>query len=290
MHEAGGFLELVAELAQHERRTLSPLPDPAMPSLDQLPRRHAVQLLAEILNAAPMIATCTSIANALEKPSPRVERQSIAVFAPVERAYFQTLLEQLLASEAPLDVCAAVQDYHTRLSLAVRMSNTSASLTGTASMGVDIEILADCWRRTAHAAMDAIAAIDRVVGSRNSHCVTRPATALLSAAEAGGEPCLEPDGRVTIPGYAERRRDVRRPLQLAATVQIGHRSMPVMICDASRSGLGLQCNNDARQGDPIMLRRPNERPLSGVVAWATETRIGVRLSQPLETTDPLLTG
>ena len=77
-------------------------------------------------------------------------------------------------------------------------------------------------------------------------------------------------------------------MQLAATAQIGSHIVPVMIRDASPSGLGLESRYIARPGERIVVRMPGDRQLAGDVAWSDGQRIGMRLDQRLMLGDPLL--
>ncbi len=266
------------------------------------------QILDEIATSGILIAVSAGIANAAAKGSLAVRRSSVTIYAPVQTPLFRTLTGSLPRHVADANLCRAVQAYCVRLSLAQRMTwsfaGTDDNVLATSPAGataarpavrvtaVDGDVLADAWRRACRATTDCMAALQAALGPLAGDQASPVAFAseLLRQAEAGGCPCMEPDGRVTIPGWAERRREPRHTVQLAATAQIGERFIPVMIRDASPSGLGLESSQMAAPGERIVVRLPGDRQLPGDIAWSDGQRIGVRLDRPLMPGDPLLVG
>ena len=281
-----GFQGLLAELAQIEVRAVASSEGQPELGNNHKTARLATQLLSELLNTAPLITVATAIANAVEAGHPRLHRRAIAVYAPVQTPSFQKLVERLLDTETSLDICAAVQNHCARLSLAVRMCRAGDD--GVIAVPeVDIEILADAWRRAAGAATDAIEALSALAKALPEDRLL-PALSLLQLAKSGETPCIDADGRVTIPGWAERRREKRRSVHLAAIAQIGRQVVPAMIRDVSPSGIGLQCTYQAAPEERIIVRLPGDRQMAGTVTWSDGQRIGVMLDQRLEVGDPLL--
>lgn len=300
-----GFENFVAELARNEEQITVDADHQLI--ADRQPHRLVGPVLDEVANAAVLIAAVTAIANAAEQGLANPGLSGISTFAPTQPAYFQTMVAALLGSNADLAICRVVQAYCARLSLAQRLvtarmvtaplvtAHRSPPLAGApgearAQADVDPEILAYAWRRACRAAIDCIETLARSQ-SGAAPGQLKPYTTMLDVlrlAEEGKTPCLEPDGRVAIPGWAERRSDVRHTLHLAATAQFGERTVPVMIRDASFAGLGIDCAHPASPGARITVRLPGDRALSGEVAWANGRRIGIRLAQRLAAGDPLL--
>ncbi len=318
-----GFESFVADLVAFEERQMdrSNAVSPkdlarAAPTIAQTAApvitRDTAQLLGQILDeistAGVLIAVSTAIANAAEKGSLAVRRSSIAVYAPVQTPLFRALTGSLPRHVADAKLCRAVQAYCVRVALAQRMTKSFAGVDDEASAtsptgatatpapvrngAVDAELLADAWRRACRATIECMTEVGAALGpTAVGHTSTVTFTAeLLRQSEAGGYPCLEPDGRVTVPGWAERRREPRNAVQMAATAEIGGRYIPVMIRDASASGLGLESAHIAAPGERIVVRLPGDRQMPGDVAWSDGQRIGVRLEHPLMPGDPLLTG
>ena len=293
-NSVAGFENFLADLVRNEEQ--AERSDTSGRPLNGRSGRLAAQVLDEVVNASVLIAVTTAIANAAERDAGLLRRAGIAIYTPSDQPFFPSMVAALLDSDAGLETCRTVQAYCARLALARRLTQgltgagTGAREASARAATVDPEILADAWRRTCRAAIDCIETLSRGLGhgmpggAEPNNDVLK----LLRLAERGETPCLEPDGRVTIPGWAERRQEERRPMQLAATAQIGAHIMPVMIRDTSPSGLGLACTHRAGPGDRIVLRLPGDRTLLGRVAWADGQRIGVRLDQRLLAGDPLL--
>lgn len=282
-----GFENFLADLAQLEEQADHGA-SPGKPETG----RVVVQILDEIVNASVLIAVTTAIANAAEKGERAVRTSELAVYTPALTPVFHGLVDKLLGGNADLSVCQSVQNYCARLSLAQRMSQAFGNErrdSGDVAI-IDPELLSDTWRRACGAAIACIENLtppsDATPKNRagpNAHTL-----AILRMAARGASPCIEADGRITIPGWAERRREPRRSVQRAASLQIGQRMMPVMIRDVSTSGLGLDCPAEATPGERVVVRLPGNRMLPGEVAWADGKRIGIRLDQRLVESDQLL--
>ncbi|MFM9941055.1 MAG: PilZ domain-containing protein [Hyphomicrobiaceae bacterium] len=284
---------LAAELAEYEafERFRSTRPD--LPAADRRPLRVAVTLKGELLNAAVLIAAATSLVNAIDRGGERLPTaRALSVFVPAPSASVSRAIERLLAEDIDLAICQLLQAYAARLFLAQRMSASFADDAGStaATTHVDAEILADAWRRTCAAAAAAIRALDTIEGQLATAPTSGEARILelLARAEAGGTPCLDPDGRITIPGWAERRRERRQELRQTATATLGATLVPVVIRDASTSGLGLDLPREAQGGERLTVQLPGGREIAGEIAWSDGQRAGLRLDRRLTENDPLL--
>lgn len=281
------FAEVAAELAEYEafERFRSNRPD--LPAADRRPLRYARALKAEIVNAAVLIAAAASLANAIEAGGPDAPSpKALAVYVPPPATTLAAALERLIGEDVDVEVCHALQSYAARLALAQRMSASFAEQAAGSNL-VDPEILADAWRRTcaaARAALSAIEALDRVPAQATELRVTD----LLAQAEAGRQPCLDPDGRVTIPGWAERRRETRHDMRADAIARFPNGTVSVVIRDASLSGLGLEMDRRSKPGERVSLTI-GSRELTGEIAWADGRRAGLKLDQRLLPGDHLLT-
>ncbi len=285
---------LAAELADYEAFERFRTSRPHLPTAERRPLRVAISLKGELLNAAVLIAAAASLVNAIERGGERQPAaRALSVFVPGPSASVAGAIERLLAEDIDIAICQHLQTYTARLSLAQRMSAAFAEEPTTSTTGnahVDAEILADAWRRTcaaARAAIKALDAIDALMGSTPTHAETRVLD-LLTRAEAGGTPCLDPEGRITIPGWAERRREPRQEMRQSATATFGAATVPVVIRDASNSGLGIELPREAQGGERLTLKLPGGREITGEIAWADGQRAGLKLDRILAANDPLL--
>ncbi len=286
------FGKFLADLAQHEASTYASSPaSPAAHALAANETRLLLQLRDEVLQSAVLVVVSAGIANALEKQHPKVGRHSLDVYAPHDSPYVKTLLDALLTTGVPLDVSRAIQAFTARIALARRMAR-SFTVPAASGSSVDAEILADVWRRAAASAIEAIDALNVAI-SGGSELGKRSALIdstvdLLRMAEAGETTCLDPSGRVSIPGWAERRSEARTSLDLDATVVIGKILFKAKIRDASATGLGLEGAIMGKPGETITLKLYGDRQLTGAIAWNDGERFGVSLDQRLDAGDLLL--
>jgi len=286
------FASLAAEVAEYEaferfRRGRASGP----PATAHRATRLAAALKADLVNTAVLVAAATSLANALEDGAALASApQALTVFLPAPSSRLSAAVERLLAEDIDASACEALQAYAARLHLARRLSRAFVAGADAASAGrpVDADVLADAWRRTCAALGDAISALNALAASSGT-CSDASETvlALLDQAGSGGSPCVDPDGRVTIPGWAERRRDARYDLQRPAVASRDGTSTPVTIRDLSASGIGLEVPEGAKPGDRLTLRLPSGREISGTVAWAGGQRAGIKLDRRLPDDDPL---
>lgn len=281
---------LAAEIADYEafeqfRNSRAGLP-PAIGRASRL----ASTLKVDLVNTAVLVAAATSLANAMQRGAARASTpRALAVFAPAPSARLASAVDRLVAEEIDAGVCEALQSFAAHLQLVQRMS-TAFIAGGDADAGhpVDAEVLADAWRRTCTTAAAAIIALAALAAPSNAGSeATEQVLALLAEAGAGSTPCLDPEGRIAIPGWAERRRDARYDTQKSAMAHCDGVSTPVNIRDLSATGLGLDVPSGAKPGDRLTLRLPSGREITGTVAWADGRRAGLKLDRRLPDDDPL---
>lgn len=293
MSEPTEIAELATAIADYEAFERFRSGRAALPSAQSRLVRLAVMLRGELANASALIAAAASLMNAIERGSTgSAAARALSVFVPPPSASVRKGIDALFTENVDLDVHECLLTYGARLTLAQRLSATFAAAAHdpTANPHIDAEILGDAWRRTCAAAADAIDALTRLIGdgtapagSNRTHVIL-----LLRQAQDGGMPCIEADGRVTVPGWAERRREERRGLMLDATATIGDATLPIIIRDASESGLGIELDHDALPGDRVVIQLNGGRTLVGDIVWCDGLRAGVRLDRRLSPRDPVL--
>lgn len=288
------FAQVAADLAAHEAfeqwrngRTEAPPPSRR--------QRLVTSVSEDLAHAAALVAAAASLANAIEAGGPATPgARALTIYMPANAGHLARAAGKLADEDVDAEACRMVQACAAHLALAQRMSAGFAEDPGGARSGhqVDAEILADAWRRACTAMSRALAAL----GSLGHPSDGAPDAGmarildLLARAEAGGTPCLEADRRVTIPGWAERRRERRREREIPASATIGTRKLAVTICDVSGGGVGLEMpygtTTAVRQA--IVVHMPDGRDLAGIIAWLEGPRAGVQFDTRLPDSDPLL--
>ncbi len=273
-------------------------PAPALASMPAMTNetRILLQLRDEILRTGLLIAVASGIANALESNAPKINPYLLEVYSPSDSPYVRTLLDALLIAAVPLNVSRSIQAFTAHLTLAQRMSGAFGSLapiqTGASSV-VDAEVLADAWRRTAIATLEAIGALNAALRSADSSNALVPSAMkatmnLLHHATLGESVCIDAEGRISIPGWAERRSAKRTSLDFEAVAIVGDVLYPVRVRDASTTGLGLLGSLEGKPGTRIQIRLPGSRQFSGRITWNDGQRTGIELEERLDVADPLL--
>ena len=256
--------------------------------------RLLMALHAEAETAATLVAVSASVANALAredapKPSPR----SLTTFAPPDLALFSASAAQLMDAGFGSQLLPALQDLAARIALARQMSKAFVAEAGIKAKvpSVDPEALSDAWRKACGSAQTALKALKRELSQQGAPIPARQAVALLDLLEVAGRglnPCVEADGCVIVPGWAERRQHKRQKVDLQAEASIGLSLEPVQIFDVSTGGMGLTGLKNPRRGDALTVKLASGRRLRGSVAWVAGSKAGMRFEQPIPPGDTLL--
>ena len=277
----------------------------APPATDTRTQDGSSGLLAALLHesdyAATMIAVCASITNVLAQPAgsrTALTGNVLTTYAALPMLVFETVAQRLLEEERLAPAAGSYLALSSRLALAQRMSQIYADeMSGAVQKSVDLAALQSAWRHACVAALrlrqDLWAALaeKNVLGQIAGPVASRQRLSCLILAAANGDhPCVDDDGHVSIPGWAERRRHTRHTVDIALELEIGLHAYPVQAFDASTSGFGLQGlppSNVCELGDLATLYLPKNRRLRGHIAWIAAARAGVMLLEPLAADDPI---
>jgi hypothetical protein len=254
--------------------------------------RVVTRLKTELLNVSVFNAVTSSIANKSQSDCGQVNIDSeITFFSPLHSAFFVNSTECIVPDSYDLDIGPKLQAYGGRLQLAQRLCQclTDKNSTAEGACDVKLEILPDALRRVCLAAIELLEALDLFL-KRTGHWTfnerEEQVVKLLTRAGAGEAPCIDDQGKISIPGWAERRRDKRVQPSCSAAAIIGNRRQEIVVLDASIRGLGI--SGVAEVGQHVEILLSDERRLSGSVEWARDGRFGIRLLRPLSPNDPLL--
>lgn len=268
--------------------------EPGETRLSAEDRRLIAALASEVRGTATLIAVSASIANALEMLGPAtVNARALVAFAPPEFEISEALRERLFEAALPGALERLTRELGARAGLARRMSLTYAQEAQGPEMGqsIDAEVLAHAWRRAAKAAAEILEALSGLDPDGQGAAATQDGILnLLNAAAQGGHPCVEAQGGIVIPGWAERRRHRRFAADLTVDIEIAGLNHVVRVFDVSAGGLGLSGLDRVMAGTAATARVPDGRRLSGTIAWAANGRAGLKFRTPLQASDPLLAG
>ena len=214
-------------------------------------------------------------------------------FAPPDLALFVASATQLVNAGFGAKLLPALQDLAARIALARQMSKAFMAEAGIKAKvpSVDPEALSDAWRKACGSAQTALKALKQEMSQHGAPAPARQAVALLDLLEVAGRglhPCVEPDGCVIVPGWAERRQHRRVKVDLEAEASLGLSQQTVQIFDISSGGMGLTGLTNPRRGDALTVKLASGRRLRGSVAWVAGSKAGMRFQQPLPAGDALL--
>jgi hypothetical protein len=256
---------------------------PVMPAV---PSNRVVALLGvEILQTAALIAVVSSVFNALERRSfGQLDERAVRAFVPAHSDAFVAAATDVAEGACNLSQLLALKSYLARFNLAVRLTQSALGPRGEMrhALNDDVEMIADAWRRTCVAALEAEAALCACNADNDvlvSLAERSRGRELLELAAMGGWPCLTVDGRVTVPGWAERRRSVRVAVSQLVTVVAHGAASAGRLIDVSRDGMQIATAVVVERGDAIDVVLADQRRIAGVVRWAQDGRIGLQFTQ-----------
>lgn len=265
--------------------------------LDARTARVFQAVLLEIEQATVFTAVSMSVTTALlTNNTPAVNPWHLQTYGPARPQIYPLVAAKLLSSSLGTERLAPVQNYFARLEFAQRLSQTilglDPALDASARLN-EFEKLEDAWRYTCRASLEANDTI-RICLSESGFdeppAVNANGEALLRAAERGEQPCVDRDGNVTVPGWAENRQAKRVAVNLPAIAYYRGLKQTVVIDNASKSGLGLAGLDGAIPGRMISLAVEGGETLSGMIIWSRGKNTGIKLDETLSDDHRLLRG
>ena len=252
-------------------------------------------VLVEIEQAGVFTAVSMSIASALlVRNGVKISPSHLQSYGPAKAQIFPAVAAPLLSSNLGLSNLGPVQDYYARLEFAQRLSQTVLALEASvpaASRLNEVEKLEDAWRYVCRASLTASSVIRSCLaelGAEAPPVANRAAAALLSAAERGDRPCVDPAGNVTVPGWAENRRAKRVSVSRQATIYYRGAKQAVVVDNVSATGLGLKGLEGGIPGRMISIVLDSGESLSGMIMWSRGTAAGIKLDEQLSEDHPIL--
>jgi PilZ domain len=233
---------------------------------------------------ALLVCVCATLSNALEAEvlSAPIVFELLPCFLPQSELNWTKLADAEAASLAA--------EANTRLTFARRVANAWLSVAhhSESNARVDASTMADAWFHASSACFQA--GRRRSGRSREaapSHSTMTSTLVMLADAIAGGHPCLDESGQLSIPGWAERRSAIRRKCFLPVHVWTGQIESSAEIINLSTTGAGLRSSVKISVGAQLTICI-ERRTLQCSVKWASPNRFGVAWQIPLQRTDPLL--
>lgn len=198
-------------------------------------------------------------------------------------------IERISTRPGCLPVVQAWQNMHALLKFALGLTGDGKKAEGSEAVAiVNPQILSDTWQRVCRAVLvvdECLASALQDGGDTAEAALAVPLFDLLEIAACGGWPCIDDDGLLNVPGWAERRRSPRRQVRVDATLVAGNLMLPVMIRDISDTGLGLKVRRRLEPGQTVSVFLADGREIGGTVRWSDGANAGVLLDAASQRVD-----
>jgi hypothetical protein len=214
----------------------------------------------------------------------------VSCFLPDLPVSLKSLPAHLASVSKDKELSLKLLSLEAKLNFAVQLTQKSTS----ANSQESLEFLADRWKEVCsgfHSALETTVAISADLGM-----VLPDTTVLLGLLEAcanGEWPCLDEDMAVSIPGWAERRRNNRITCAIAIEIEVDGKRMEATITDMSQFGIGLDGCAGLKKGDSVVIATSKDHALDGHVVWAGDGSAGIHIvagiAPGLKVSDYLLT-
>ena len=247
-----------------------------------------LQLHSEFTRSCFAISIVGSVVNALNlRKALTLDPASIAGYLPARPLLSSELARDLIQSGVGDDLCRASFAVGDQLQLCVDLSH--AYTQATHKRPASIEPLSDAWQRLANACFVLEYMIDLAIQSAGADKL-KPSRVkfgpLLRQIGAGSHPCVDDQGVICLPGWAERRQASRtRQVTIPAVIEIFGECHEVEISDISSLGVGLIGAKHLRPGETFILQVGRHARTKCDVRWSDDNRSGALFETPLHRID-----
>lgn len=251
-------------------------------------------ILIEIEEASVYVAISASVAGALADNRAALTPKHLVSYLPSNPNMYRRHIDTVLNAALSPAIVLPVQAYHARLSYALRLSHAIADAGPAPNdtiRAAELTRLEEAWRHVCGTALGAISVVREALASvRHSRppVNNENAEALLRSAKAGGRPCVDGEGSVRMPRWAESRGHARHVTSYPARIVAQDRTIETVIENVSRTGLGLSGIGDIAAGTRIAVELEHGERIMGKIMWARGPRAGVQLDAMLDSEHPLL--
>jgi PilZ domain len=285
-------LRLANEIPARSRHSQPGIGQSEVPYKDLKP---LIRICADLHAVSRLTATCTSILNAVaDHTGPHVRISTVVDYMPPVPTWSAWSGADGNVSILNFELALQLEQFAQRLdfvrNITIRFVTTEPENEETAA--ATLFIVRDAWI--------AISEICRALlnDGHNELSYDTPdflanqkarLTATLDGVIAGQWPCVQRDGSIEIPDWAERRRSQRQLVRIPVVVRSTSKVFEALARDLSVGGLCLDgVDEHLIEADRVTVTFPGARSLAASVVWTDGIRAGFRFARPLQLTDPLL--
>jgi hypothetical protein len=199
----------------------------------------------------------------------------VSCFLPDLPVSLKSLPTRLASMSNDKELSLKLLSLEAKLNFAIQLTQKSASANSQESR----EFLADRWKEVCAgflSALESTATLSDDLGIQIPDTTTL--RGLLEACKNNEWPCLDEHMAVSIPGWAERRRNGRKACAIAVTIEVDGKSMEATITDMSQFGIGLDGCPGLKTGDSVVIATSKDHSLDGHVVWNVGESVGIHFA------------
>lgn len=268
----------------HDRMPVSQLGSSPIQA-DALPIHLISGLFAELLNSALLSGVTASVANSVATGAhPNLVGVLVSYLPPLPTIY-PSLAADLLRQPQTGLLALHMQEYYAHLGLMRDLTHDVADANGRFSSVVTdcIDQIARNWQKlagSAAAAIDQWKALPGLIFTISQQERAGLVQSILADVALGMAPCVDDQGAVTVPAWAERRQIRRLHRNLHLHVMAGDRIERVLITNASDNGIGIIGLRGVQVGDGIEILIGPGRTLPATIVWVRGDQVGIAYDSP----------
>jgi hypothetical protein len=250
-------------------------------------RTHEVSnAIGNLAGNAYLTAATTDLAIAVDKAM--ATRQSYAdlqLYLPIEANDLRKPLATLLKIVDEDYDLGDIMLLPARMQFGMRMAAQLAA--DPAEERISGDVFADAWKHIASGMLEAVGLCDHVQKKcgNQSYDLSLPA-GLLSNVLAGKHPCLDRDGRLSVPNWAERRGSKRYPCRVEVSVVSKRQTQPGTIRNFSAEGLGITGLSGFEVNEKVTVKRAVGDDITGRIQRIDKNWTGFVMDKGLYFDDP----
>jgi len=259
--------------------------DASMPILEAL--------VVEAHSAALLTATVASAVNTFKQPN---SERGLKPHMPSEPALISVSRSGMLETDLDRDTVAVIIGFFDDLVPAratLEQYFRDANHIGPERASALHQIgLANTWRRACDDALVAVRQLHGYLGRLPAQYTSNSKVLieLLQKVAQGGSPCIDANGKISIPDLPQRRDSARRTICQPCTITYNRTTAQAFVRDVAPGGFGLERAPQLAPKSLVKIELPSGRRFTGTVAWSKGGNAGIRFSRTLLPNDPLLAG
>lgn len=242
--------------------------------------------IGNVAGNAYLTAATTDLAIAVDKAvASRESYADLQLYLPTEASDLRKPLTTLLKIVDEDYDLGDIMLLPARMQFGMRMAAKLAS--DPADERISGDVFADAWKHTARGMLEAVDLSVHVQGKygKQVHDLSLPA-GLLSNVLDGKHPCLDRDGRLSVPNWAERRGSKRYPCRVEVSVVSERQTQSGIVRNFSAEGLGITGLSGFEFDEKVTVKRLVGDDITGRIQRADENWTGVVMDKGLYFDDP----